>query len=84
MADQDRRQDASRKGLEAAVERYPSVRQDDAIERTGRTEQVAGEDRTFDPSVTAPTPRQVSGEAPEPKQEGFEGPQGDPAEGKRR
>lgn len=26
-------------------ERYPSVRQDDAVERTGRTEQVTGEDK---------------------------------------
>lgn len=65
-----------------APERYPSVRQDDAVERTGRAEEVTGEGRSFDPSVAAPTPEQEG--SPEPEQEGFEGPQGNPAEGKRR
>jgi hypothetical protein len=52
-------------------ERYPAVRQDDAVERTGRTEQVAGED----PSDDAPPE--------DARRRGFEGPQADPAEGKR-
>ena len=66
-------------------ERYPSVRQDDAVERTGRTEQVTGQSRSFDPRADAPTPRQGAGDtSPEtPRQQGFEGPQGDPVEGKR-
>ena len=55
-------------------ERYPSVRQDDAIEP-----------RSFDPSVNASTPRQGAGDtSPEAaRRAGFEGPKGDPAEGKR-
>jgi hypothetical protein len=85
MAGEDKAQESGRKGADGgAPERYPSVRQDDAVERTGREEEVVGEGRTFDPSVTAPTPEQVTEGSPEPKQEGFEGPQGDPAEGKRR
>jgi len=66
-------------------ERYPSVRQDDAVERTGRTEEVVGEGRTFDPRADAPTPRQGAGDtSPEAsRQDGFKGPEGDPAEGKR-
>lgn len=66
-------------------ERYPSVRQDDAIERTGRGEQVTGEGRSFDPSADAPTPRQGAGDgsAPHAANEGRIGPGGDPAEGKR-
>ncbi|MFC3071414.1 hypothetical protein [Phenylobacterium soli] len=69
---------------EGGPERYPSVRQDDAVERTGRTEQVTGESRSFQPSAN-PQPRQGAGDtSPEAaKQEGFEGPQGDPSEGKR-
>ena len=63
---------------EGGPERYPSVRQDDAVEG-------AAEHRSFDPSVSAPTPRQGAGDtAPEAaRQGGFEGPQCDPAEGKR-
>jgi hypothetical protein len=66
-------------------ERYPSVRQDDAVERTGRSDEVVGEGRTFDPNADAPTPRQGAGDtSPEAaKQQGFEGPEGDPAEGRR-
>lgn len=67
---------------EGGPERYPSVRQDDAVERTGRTEQVTGESRSFDPRADAPTPRQGAGDG-SAKQQGFEGGQGDPAEGKR-
>lgn len=70
-------------------ERYPSVRQDDAVERTGRTAAVTGEDRTFEPGAN-PQPRQGAGDtSPEAarndaaRQDGFEGPQGDPSEGKR-
>ena len=61
-------------------ERYPSVRQDDAVERTGRAEEVTGERRSFDPA-----PKQGAGDtSPEAaKQDGFRGPEGDPAEGKR-
>jgi hypothetical protein len=81
MADKDKTDDP---GGKHPPERYPSVRQDDAVERTGRIGEVVGEGRTFDPSVTAPTPRPEAGDRnPEAKQEGFEGPQGDPAEGKR-
>jgi hypothetical protein len=61
-------------------ERYPSVRQDDAVERTGQ-----GEQRSFDPSADAPTPRQGAGDggAPTSANEGHIGPGGDPVEGKR-
>lgn len=98
-ANEDRIQTAGRKDNDAqplnasdnegGPERYPSVRQDDAVERTGRTEQVAGqaaaENRSFDPRADAPTPRQGAGDtSPEAaKQAGFEGLQGDPSEGKR-
>jgi len=69
---------------EGGPERYPSVRQDDAIERTGRAEEVTGESRTFDPSADAPTPRQGAGDGSSgSRQDGFKGPEGDPAEGKR-
>lgn len=86
MAADDKQQGESRKagdGKDPEPERYPSVRQDDAVERTGRTEEVAPEHRSFDPSASAPTPHPEEGST-EAKQEGFEGPQGDPAEGKRR
>jgi hypothetical protein len=61
----------------AGAERYPAVRQDDAVERTGRTEAVTGqsgevsagssgegssEPRSFDPAADAPTPRQGAGD----------------------
>ena len=71
---------------EAGSERYPAVRQDDAIERTGRTEQVTGEGRSFDPSQDAPSqPPQGAGDTSPPPaaNEGRMGPGGDPAEGKR-
>jgi len=82
----------------AGPERYPAVRQDDAVERTGRTEEVTGEGRSFDPSSTAGSERDqmtpiMPGNAgkvgpdgkpaQDGKQQAFEGPQGDPAEGKR-
>ncbi|HEY8573726.1 hypothetical protein [Phenylobacterium sp.] len=58
-------------------ERYPSVRQDDSVE--------SGEQRSFDPSADAPTPRQGAGDSSQPTSanEGRIGPGGDPAEGKR-
>jgi hypothetical protein len=67
------------------AERYPAVRQHDAIERTGRTEQVAGEGRSFDPGKDAPSqPSRGAGDTPSPgTDEGRLGPAGDPAEGKR-
>jgi len=82
MADQreghggDRRREAE-PGDRGGLERYPPVRQDDAVERTGFGEQV----RSFDPTDDAPTPRDVSGDT-DAGQKGFEGPQADPAEGK--
>lgn len=69
------------------TERYPSVRQDDAVERTGRVEEVAGEGLSFDPAADAPTPGNrdiaVGGAAPPSSNEGKLGAAGDPAEGKR-
>lgn len=66
------------------AERYPAVRQDDAVERTGRTEQVTGEDRSFSGSVGNPQPPQGAGDtSPEATQAGRLGPEGDPAEGRR-
>lgn len=63
---------------EAGPERYPSVRQDDAVERTG-------EARSFDPKALGPAPRQGAGDtsAPVSPNDGRLGPAGDPAEGKR-
>jgi hypothetical protein len=59
-------------------ERYPSVRQDDSVDS-------GAEQRSFDPSADAPTPRQGAGDggAPASANEGRIGPGGDPAEGKR-
>lgn len=94
-ANEDKIQSAGRKANDAeplnaaddnaGPERYPSVRQDDAVERTGRVEEVTGESRSFDPRADAPTPRQGAGDtAPETaKQDGFSGSEGDPVEGKR-
>lgn len=66
------------------AERYPSVRQDDAVERTGRTEEVTGEDRSFSGSVGNPEPPQGAGDtSPTAKQDGLTGRGGDPAEGRR-
>lgn len=61
-------------------ERYPPVRQDDAVERTGFGEQV----RSFDPADQAAADARDIGEdaSRDGGQKGFEGPQGDPAEGK--
>src|SRR5436309_1825809 len=59
-------------------ERYPSVRQDDAVERTGRSEQIGSDDepRSFDPRADAPTPKQGAGDgSAAAKQQGFEGPE---------
>lgn len=66
-------------------ERYPSVRQDEAVERTGRAGQVSGEDRSFEPPSGAPVPRQGAGDggAPASSNDGRLGPGADPAEGKR-
>jgi hypothetical protein len=63
---------------------YPSAGRDDAIERTGRTEEVAGEGRSFDSKTGNPAPKQGAGDASAPSStsEGLMGPQGDPAEGK--
>jgi hypothetical protein len=57
------------------AERYPPVRQDDAVEAP------PGEDRAF---TANPRPRQGAGdgEAPPAANEGRLGPGGDPAEGK--
>lgn len=65
-------------------ERYPAVRQDDAVERTGRTGQVAGEDRAFQDTGN-PEPRQGAGDTtvPPSANEGRLGPGSDPVEGKR-
>lgn len=38
---------------EGGPERYPAVRQDDAVERTGRSEEVTSEGRSFDPTSSA-------------------------------
>ncbi len=56
----------------AGPQRYPSVRQDDAVEP-----------RSFDPGAETPTPRQGAGDtSPKAANEGRMGPAGDPAEGK--
>jgi hypothetical protein len=69
----------------AGAERYPSVRQDDAVERTGRTEAVTGEARTFTgEGAENPQPPQGAGDtSPVAKQDGLQGPGGDPVEGAR-
>jgi hypothetical protein len=59
---------------EEGPEPLPSVRQDDAIERTGRTEAVVGESQTSEPGEEPNAPA-VPGD--------LTGPAGDPAEGKR-
>src|SRR5687768_11231572 len=73
----------------AGAERYPSVGADDAVERTGRTGQVAGEDASFSPggetkirNETAP-PEDAStdgDDVPASPQQGHLGPGGDPVE----
>ena len=66
-------------------ERYPAVRQDDAVEAAGTTEDVTGERRSFDPPKGAPSrPTQGAGDTPPPPTSTDRlGPAGDPAEGKR-
>jgi hypothetical protein len=84
--DQNAAQPLNASDNDRGAERYPSVRQDDAVERTGRSGQVTGEgERSFDPAADAPTPRQGAGDttAPRTANEGHMGPGGDPAEGKR-
>ena len=95
-ANEDKIQTAGRKANDAqplhaaeddgGPERYPSVRQDDAIERTGRAQEVIGQDgesRSFDPKSDIRTPTKEAGEAPapEPTNEGKVGPGGKPAQG---
>lgn len=61
------RQDNAAQPLNAAPdeggpERYPSVRQDDAVERTGRAGAVTGERRSFDAPAKPPAPDRGPGE----------------------
>jgi hypothetical protein len=65
-------------GKKGGPERYPRVRQDDAVERTGLSEQV----RSFDPADQAAPPRDVADASRDGGQKVFEGPRADPAEGK--
>lgn len=58
------------RAAEAASETYPAVNQAEAVERTGRVEQVVGEQRSFGEGAD------VS------HQQGWLGAGGDPAEGK--
>ena len=72
----------------AGAERYPPTGKDDSVERTGRTEQVAGEGRSFEGGTNStgnPQPPQGAGDGhpPPATNEGRLGPGGDPAEGKR-
>jgi hypothetical protein len=89
MADKDKIQTAGRKGNPArpqnvsdnkrGPERYPPVRQDDAVESAG-----TGERRSFDPSKDAPSqPPQGAGDTSPSTASDRLGPRGDPAEGKR-
>lgn len=68
-------------GRDRPPERYPSVRQDDAIERTGRTRQVTGETRSFG-EAARPAPADEASEGSSSVEKDRLGPQGDPAEGK--
>jgi hypothetical protein len=68
---------------EGGPERYPSVRQDDAVERTGRTQQVAGEARPFEGRPANPQPRQGAGDTDPALGDPRRGPAADPAEGGR-
>ncbi len=69
-------------GGDRPLERYPSVRQDDAVERTGRIQQVTGETRSVG-ETAPPAPTDETSEASPSDSEGRLGPKGDPAEGKR-
>jgi hypothetical protein len=66
-------------------ERYPAVRQDDAVEGAGVPEDMTGERRSFDPAKNAPpSPPKGAGDAtPVSTNNGRLGPGADPAEGKR-
>jgi hypothetical protein len=76
----------------AGADRYPSVDQHDAIERTGRDQAVTGENPSFQPggetktrNETAP-PEDAStdgDDVPSSANDGRLGPGGDPVEGKR-
>ncbi|MFI4966520.1 MAG: hypothetical protein ACHP9T_14275 [Caulobacterales bacterium] len=69
---------------EVSPQAYPATRPDDSIERTGRSEGVGGERRSFDKVTGNPAPRQGAGDgSPTAANDGRLGPQGDPAEGKR-
>jgi hypothetical protein len=93
MADEDKIQTDGRKrnaaqplnasGRGKEPERYPAVRQDDAVEPS--PEDLAGEGRSFDPAKGAPSrPPQGAGDTSPPSTgDGRLGPGGDPAEGKR-
>jgi hypothetical protein len=82
VADKDRIQTAGRKANDAlplnapkdegGPERYPSVRQDDAVEA-----------RSFDPGVDSGVDPRADAPAPEPSNAGRVGPDGKPAEGAR-
>ena len=48
---------------EVTPQAYPAVNQREAAERTGRTEEVAGEGRTFDTATGNPKPRQGAGDS---------------------
>lgn len=68
---------------DAGAERYPSVDQDEAVERTGRAAEVTGEDRSFEPKVRNETAPEGAGGIPHSTNEGRLGPGADPVEGKR-
>lgn len=74
--------DTSQNG--AGAERYPAVNQQDAVERTGRTgtqpAPQGGETRSFEDDGQGGA-QDPSEEAP--RQDGFRGASGDPAEGPR-
>ena len=65
-------------------ERYPTVRQDDAVEAPEGSEGVTGERRSFAPAKDAPSrPPQGAGDTSQSTTDRRPGPGGDPAEGKR-
>jgi hypothetical protein len=85
----DGRKDNAAQPLNAAdkkggPERYPAVRQDDAVEGPGLPEDLTAERRSFDPPKGAPSrPPQGAGDtSPASTNNGRLGPAGDPAEGK--
>lgn len=70
---------------EVTPQDYPSARRDESVERTGRAEEVVGEDRSFGNATGNPEPPQGAGDSsvPAATNEGRTEPQADPAEGKR-